>query len=49
MTDTLAAFFRRYDKIYNPEANDRALLEKELTVARRAALLAPEAKKERHP
>lgn len=38
MSDTLDAFFKRYDRVYNPEANDRAIEEKLATAERRRKL-----------
>lgn len=38
MSDTIVdAFLKRYSKVYDPEANDRALLEKELLKQRKEA------------
>lgn len=38
VSDTLDAFYRKYDRVYNPEANERAIAEKEAAAARKAAL-----------
>jgi hypothetical protein len=38
MSNTLDAFFRKYDRVYNPEANERALAEREAAAARKKAL-----------
>lgn len=42
--EVFQAFLRRYDRVYNEEANDRALLEKELLKQRKEARKAEAAK-----
>lgn len=40
MSEIVDAFMRKYDRVYNPEANAEALREKEEAKARKAALAA---------
>lgn len=45
--DTFNAFMDKYSRIYNPEANDRALLEMEAAAERRKAANVAEVKPRR--